>query len=106
MRLTPYSPDDFDHSPFIVFYEMTRACDLACAHCRACARPQRHPHELPTEQSRALIDDLRRFDKANAADANTARSAAAAARGLLPCPAMPWPASRIVCINPTINRCQ
>ncbi|MHB1157888.1 MAG: TIGR04053 family radical SAM/SPASM domain-containing protein [Phycisphaerales bacterium] len=63
MRLTPYSAADFDHSPFIVFYEITRACDLACAHCRACARPRRHPHELPTEQSRALIDDLCRFDK-------------------------------------------
>ena len=34
-----YTSDDFDHSPLIVFYEVTQACDLVCRHCRACASP-------------------------------------------------------------------
>ncbi len=58
-----YTTADFVKSPFLVFYEITRACDLACAHCRACAQPQRHPHELTPELSRALVDDLLRFEK-------------------------------------------
>jgi len=57
-----YTAANFDHGPLLVFYEMTLACDLACAHCRACAQPRRHPHELSPEQSRALVDDLLRFD--------------------------------------------
>lgn len=57
-----YTAADFARSPFLVFYEITRACDLACAHCRACAQPQRHPHELTPVQSRALVDELLRFD--------------------------------------------
>ncbi len=53
----------FDRDPFLVFYEITRACDLACAHCRACAQPRRHPRELTPGQSRALVDALLRFDR-------------------------------------------
>lgn len=58
-----YTAQDLGHDPFLVFYEITRACDLACAHCRACAQPQRHRHELTPESSRQLIDELCRFDK-------------------------------------------
>ncbi len=63
MRPLDYTADDFHHSPFVVFYELTRACDLACAHCRACAQPMRHPGELTPAQSRQLMDDLARFPK-------------------------------------------
>lgn len=59
----PYTADDFGVSPFIVFYEVTRACDLVCAHCRACAQPNRHPHELDNEQSRRLITQFASFPK-------------------------------------------
>jgi radical SAM protein len=52
---------DFDKSPLLVFYEVTRACDLVCLHCRACAQAQPDPHELDSEQSRALIDRLAAF---------------------------------------------
>jgi len=61
--LTCYTQEDFAHSPFVVFYEVTRACDLLCKHCRACAQPYRHPLELTTEQSRALIGQLANFPK-------------------------------------------
>ncbi len=52
---------DFSHSPLVVFYEVTRACDLVCRHCRASAQPRRHPEELSSEQARGLLDDLTRF---------------------------------------------
>ncbi|HET8929470.1 MAG TPA: TIGR04053 family radical SAM/SPASM domain-containing protein [Acidimicrobiales bacterium] len=44
--------------PFIVIWEVTRACQLACVHCRAEAIPHRDPHELSTDEGRALLDDL------------------------------------------------
>jgi radical SAM protein len=56
-----YTQSDFAHSPFLVFYEVTRACDLICKHCRACAQPKPHPNELTTEQSRALIRQFADF---------------------------------------------
>src|SRR5207244_3893014 len=39
---------DFDQNPFVVIWEMTRACDLACVHCRAAAQSRRSQFELPT----------------------------------------------------------
>jgi radical SAM protein len=51
----------FDHSPMLVFYELTRACDLVCLHCRACSQSLPNPNELNTDQSKQLIDDLIRF---------------------------------------------
>lgn len=56
-----YRTEDTAHSPLLVFYECTKACDLACSHCRACAMPHRHPNELDTETARRLLDDLAGF---------------------------------------------
>ncbi len=47
----------FDERPFILFWETTRACDLACRHCRACALPERDPRELSTAEGKALLDE-------------------------------------------------
>lgn len=47
---------DFDQAPFLVIWETTQACDLACRHCRACAIPGPIPGELSTEEGRDLID--------------------------------------------------
>jgi radical SAM protein len=58
--VTPPRPE-FAHSPLIVFYELTRACDLVCQHCRASAQKQADPCELTPSQSLAMIDDLARF---------------------------------------------
>lgn len=52
---------DFDRSPFLVIWEATQACDLACVHCRASAQPNRHPLELTTKEGIALIDQVRAF---------------------------------------------
>jgi radical SAM protein len=51
----------FERSPFIVIWETTRACALACVHCRAEAIPRRHPDELTTDEGKALMDRVREF---------------------------------------------
>jgi radical SAM protein with 4Fe4S-binding SPASM domain len=51
----------FASAPFIVIWEVTRACALACVHCRAEAIPLRHPHELTTEEGKRLIDRVAGF---------------------------------------------
>jgi len=52
---------DLDQRPFIVFWEITRACALACRHCRAEAQTHAHPDELDTVQAKKLVDDLARM---------------------------------------------
>jgi hypothetical protein len=37
---------DLTRSPFIVIWQVIRACALACAHCQAEAIPRRNPGEL------------------------------------------------------------
>jgi radical SAM protein len=49
---------DFGRSPFLVIWETTQACDLACAHCRASAQPLRHPEELSTAEGVKLLSDV------------------------------------------------
>ena len=49
---------DVRERPFIVIWETTRACQLACAHCRADAVLNRNPLELSTSAGKALLDDL------------------------------------------------
>lgn len=51
---------NFDDRPFIVIWEVTRACALACRHCRAEATLRKHPLELNTQESIALIDQVAR----------------------------------------------
>lgn len=53
-----YLTFDFDLAPYVVAWETTRACALACQHCRASAIPRRDPRELTTEEGRHLIDGL------------------------------------------------
>jgi AdoMet-dependent heme synthase len=54
-------PADFSAAPFIVIWETTRACALACVHCRADAIPRRDPDELTTEEACRLIDQVKAF---------------------------------------------
>lgn len=54
---------DFDQAPFIVIWETTQACDLACRHCRASAQPLRDAGELTTQEAMKLLDDVRRFGR-------------------------------------------
>jgi radical SAM protein with 4Fe4S-binding SPASM domain len=53
-------PFDFNDRPFIVIWEVTRACSLACRHCRAAAQLRRHPLELNHDESLRLIEQVAR----------------------------------------------
>ncbi len=52
IRRLRYSLSD---RPFIVIWELTRACDLACRHCRADAHPDPWPGELSTGVGLSLV---------------------------------------------------
>ena len=52
---------DFTQAPFVIAWEVTRACAYACKHCRADAQHQRHPAELTTEDAYNLIDRMADF---------------------------------------------
>lgn len=58
LRSAPY---DFNQRPFIVIWETTRACQLACKHCRATAIPGRNPGELSTSEAKRLLDEIAAF---------------------------------------------
>ena len=51
----------FHEAPLLVIWEVTRACALACAHCRADAIARRDPTELTTAEGRALLDQVADF---------------------------------------------
>jgi len=48
---------DFALAPFLVIWETTQACALACRHCRASARPGRDPLELTTAEGELLVKE-------------------------------------------------
>ena len=47
--------------PHVVAWESTRACNLACIHCRASAQTEPAPGELTTSEVKAVIDDIATF---------------------------------------------
>ena len=49
---------DFDRTPFLVCWEVTQACPLACIHCRAEANEHRDPHELTLAEGRELLAQM------------------------------------------------
>lgn len=64
IRTRPSLADvDFSQAPFLVIWETTQACDLACLHCRAEARAWRDPRELSTDEARRLMDRVRGFGR-------------------------------------------
>jgi radical SAM protein len=54
---------DFARSPFVVIWETTRACDLACRHCRASAVSHRSLDELTTDEARRMLERVREFGR-------------------------------------------
>jgi len=49
---------EFAERPLVVIWEMTQACDLKCAHCRASAQPLRSALELSTAEGFHLADQV------------------------------------------------
>lgn len=56
-------PIDFDQRPILVFWETTRACLLACKHCRAEAMPHPASGELSPAEGLAFIESLTGFGR-------------------------------------------
>lgn len=54
---------DFTQKPIIIFWEMTKACDLSCRHCRASAIKDPLPEELSTEESIEFVRSIPAFGK-------------------------------------------
>lgn len=53
---------DYNKNPFIVIWEVTRACQLKCVHCRADAQLKPDPNELTHEEGLRLIDEIYEMD--------------------------------------------
>lgn len=53
---------DFDRAPLLVIWEVTRACALACRHCRAAAEDRRDPRELTLKEGKDLLDQVKGMD--------------------------------------------
>lgn len=53
---------DYNKNPFIVIWEVTRACQLKCVHCRADAQLIPDPNELTHEEGLKLIDEIYEMD--------------------------------------------
>lgn len=51
----------YHEAPLLIYWESTRACELACLHCRASAVPTRHPLELGTAEVKQLLRQIADF---------------------------------------------
>ena len=51
----------YDERPLLLFWEMTKACPLACAHCRAHAQHSAMPGEMTTDEGKRFLDDVAGF---------------------------------------------
>lgn len=54
---------DLNERPFMIIWESTHACDLACRHCRAEAIPDHDPLSLSTAEAKQLLDQVAQFGK-------------------------------------------
>lgn len=54
---------DYAQRPMLVFWETTRACLLACKHCRASATAAALPGELSTAEGKEFIDQVAGFGR-------------------------------------------
>ncbi|GAB3665972.1 TIGR04053 family radical SAM/SPASM domain-containing protein [Halopiger thermotolerans] len=52
---------DTSERPFVLIWEVTQACALACDHCRADAKEKRHPDELSTAEGKRLLENAAEF---------------------------------------------
>jgi len=59
--LIRHQRSDAGDRPFIVIWECTQACPLACVHCRASARPERDSGELTTDEAVDLMAQVVAF---------------------------------------------
>ncbi|AOZ91915.1 TIGR04053 family radical SAM/SPASM domain-containing protein [Paenibacillus crassostreae] len=60
--MLPLKERDYNVNPFIVIWEVTRACALKCLHCRAEAQYKADPRQLTFTEGKKLIDDIAQLD--------------------------------------------
>ena len=61
MTVAARSAHVFDRAPVMLYWEITRACDLACKHCRADALANRDPGELDFLEAMGLLSQITDF---------------------------------------------
>ena len=54
---------NYNEKPILIFWETTKACGLACRHCRASAMEKPLPDEMNFEEASAFIKSIRDFGK-------------------------------------------
>ena len=54
-------PGDVKFAPRLIAWELTRACPLACRHCRAAATAGPYEGELSTDECRRVVDHIAAF---------------------------------------------
>jgi radical SAM protein with 4Fe4S-binding SPASM domain len=52
---------DVENKPRLVFWEVTKGCNLRCIHCRATATELSSPNDLPTKKALEIIDQIAGF---------------------------------------------
>jgi len=62
-KLIRQPAQDVNQRPFMVIWETTMACDLACRHCRAEAIATHDPKRLSTDEGKQLLDQIKTFGK-------------------------------------------
>lgn len=56
-----HTPRDYSRTPMNVYWEITRACALACRHCRAEAVPGADPMQLTFDEGVAFLSQIAEF---------------------------------------------
>ena len=56
-----HTPRDYSQTPVNVYWEITRACALACRHCRAEAAPTPDPLQLTFDEGVAFLKQITEF---------------------------------------------
>jgi AdoMet-dependent heme synthase len=46
------------NKPRLIFWELTKGCNLRCIHCRASATELSSPTDLPTRVAKGIIDQI------------------------------------------------
>jgi len=55
------NPSSFESKPRLVFWEVTKGCNLRCVHCRASATELSSPNDLATSTALKIIDQIAEF---------------------------------------------
>jgi radical SAM protein with 4Fe4S-binding SPASM domain len=54
-------PASKEYTPRLIFWEVTKGCNLRCIHCRATATELMSPDDLPTEKALDIISQISNF---------------------------------------------